>query len=821
MLRFVRRDTRPFPAAAKGALAPYGAVVAELLHARGVETAAEAEVFLHPSLADLRDPLLLSDMGKALALIRQAKAEGWPTVVYGDYDADGVCAAALMTEALCLFGVNAQPHVPLRAEGYGLNTEAVERLAADYQLMVTVDLGMTNVAEVERAQALGMKVIVTDHHQPGLTPCPADAVVNPLLNGYPFPRLCGTGVAYKVAMALFGVEVAAQWLDLAALATVADIVPLLSENRVLVTHGLPRMANRPGLKALLEAADSPVPPDAETVAYQLAPRLNAAGRLADANEGVRLLLTRDPAEAEALAGKLNAANAERKRLEADTTAEAEKQAEGHDFIRRRVLFVRGKDWHTGVVGLVAGRLNRRYGVPVCALSEKDGLLHGSLRGVQGVNLARCLQACDDLLLRYGGHEMAAGVTLAAENDEAFRERLEQAVRKSAEPDAFVPAQEYDAEIGFSQADSALVTLLSQLEPFGVGNPAPVFLTRGARLERLRACGAQGAHLQLTLRDAGGMLAGIAFGMGAQANSLPGAVNAAYTLARDSYQGRERVQCRVQALHAPAEARAAQLAAEPQSTFDDALLRALRFTLEAFPTDAAGNGEPDAEMMKADFAPEENGGVATETGDALLPLYAPDGRAVSAESLCAGAQGTLFVAYTRETARRFLSTFGERVDTVRGAAEDPRCFHTLVYAPQLAVQAGKWRAVALLDGALTPQEPLLWRRALPEATVYVAPRMQALAVAAAGVDAGDARYRELYKALRRNAFTSLREAAQAVALTEAQALAGLTAFHALGVLLFSEAPFTYSFGEPNRCSLSDSPVLGALRALNARREAREC
>jgi single-stranded-DNA-specific exonuclease len=807
MLRFVRRDTRPFTAAAQSALRPYTGVMAELLFSRGVDTAAQAERFLHPMLSDLHDPILLNDMDAALKLLAQAKDEGWATAVYGDYDADGVCAAALMTESLRLYGIDAQPHIPLRAEGYGLNIAAVERLAGAYRLLITVDLGITNATEVQRARELGMRVIVTDHHQPGLTPCPADAVINPLLGAYPFPKLCGAGVAYKLAVALHGADIAAQWLDLAALATVADIVPLLSENRVLVAHGLPLFAKRPGLLALAEVAGCKLPLDAEAVAYQLAPRLNAAGRLADANDSVKLLLTRDPAEAEMLAHKLDTANAQRKRLEADTTAQAEKQAEEHDFIDRSVLFVRGTDWHAGVIGLVAGRLNRRYGVPVCAFSETDALLHGSLRGVRGVNLARCLQACDDLLLRYGGHEMAAGVTLATENDAAFRERLEQAVRLSAEPEAFIPAQEYDAELSLAQANEALFAQLNQLQPYGLGNPAPVFYARDAHVERLRACGVQGAHLQLTLRDGGGMLEGIAFGMGALASRPLDTVEATFTLQRDTFRGKETIKCQVQAIAPPAEARAALLASAPQAVLDDALLRCLRAALAAIPKDMEGFATPDAERNKAEHP-------ALTAASAFPLLMSAEGDTATVESLCEGAQGTLFVAYARETGQRFLAAFGARVDVAQGATDDPRCFHTLLFAPEPGAVSGRWKNVVLLDGLLTLGEIHLWRRALPRAALYIAPRTSALQAGAAAVDAGEQQYRELYKLLRRSAFLSLRQTAQEAVLTEAQTLAGLVAFHDLGILAFTEVPFAYSFGEPCRCSLCDSPVLGALRALQA-------
>lgn len=839
MLRFVRRDTRPFDAAAQSALRPYTGVLAALLFSRGIETAAQAEAFLAPRIEDLHDPLLLSGMPEALALLATAKTEHWPVVVYGDYDADGVCAASIATEALRLYGIDAQPHVPLRAEGYGLNIAAVEKLADEFKLMITVDLGITNADEVSRAMALGMKVIVTDHHQPGLTPCPADAVINPLFNGYPFPKLCGTGVAFKLAVALLGMDVAAQWLDIVALATVADIVPLIGENRILVAMGLPLIGQRPGLKALIDAAACRLPLTTDTLAYQLAPRINAAGRIADANLSVRLLLTRDPAEADTLAKALDRANTERKRLEAEATAEATLQADHHDFVRRRMLFVRGTGWNTGVVGLVAGKLNHRFGAPVCAFTEEEGLLHGSLRGIKGVNLARCLQTCDDLLLRYGGHEMAAGVTLEAANDEAFRERLERAVSLSAADDVFVPAQEYDLPLSFFQADNALIDALERMQPFGFGNPAPVFYTEGARLERRRAVGAQGAHLQLTLRDGEKLLDGIAFGMGAEAARLPDVVDTAYTLAREAFMGNVSIKCHVEAIRPSARAQAGLLSAEPEAAFENALLRLVRDELAAFPASVAGNNAPDEELIKAvscelitpTVAEEDTAiDVQTQSEQGLpLPLCPdnpnapgmPSGLEPTMEALLSGRQGTLFVAYTRNTAARFLSVYGERVDVARGAPTDPRCFHTLLIYPEPRAVRGRWKAVALLDGALTAGDAAYWAQAVPGAEIIAPLPSQPLAKSAANVDAGDDRYRALYRQLKCGIYGSLRQMAVAAGLSEAQALAGLAAFHSLRLIRFSEVPFQYTLCEPCKCSLADSPVLGALRALDARKEARGC
>jgi single-stranded-DNA-specific exonuclease len=874
MLRFVPRDARPFDAAAQRALRPYAGPLAALLYARGADTAAAADAFLHPSLDALHDPLLLHDMQTALDILQTARDGGHKTLVYGDYDVDGVCAAALLTQALRAYGIDATAHVPLRAEGYGLNVAAVERFAGEYRLLVTVDLGITNALEVARAQELGMRVIVTDHHQLGLVPCPADAVVNPLLSGYPFPKLCGTGVAYKLACALLGTDVASQWLDLAALATVADIVPLAGENRALVAAGLPRMTARPGLAALVAAAGCKTPLTAEALAYQIAPRLNAAGRIADANAGVRLLLTQNADEAEVLAMQLDRANAQRKRVEADTTAEAALQAEGHDFVNRRVLFVRGQGWHTGVIGLVAGKLNQRYGVPVCALSEENGVLHGSLRGVRGVNLARCLQTCDDLLTRYGGHEMAAGVTLPAENDEAFRERLERAVRLSAAPECFVPAQEFDLPLSLAEADDALVDALALMEPFGFGNPAPVFYTEGARLMRRRAVGAQGAHLQLTLMQDGRMIDGVGFGMGREAARLPDGVDAAFTLARETFMGKTAVKCQVQAIRPSPAAQAQAMAAAADGPYALPLLRALMAELAAAPAPSAGNAAPDTELLHVmpcgapagGEAVAQAGGLTVAPAQSDAPLApAPDAQASAdpvaqapvalaaeastdpavpaldvqvapadpavptpdaqapadsaallpdAETLLAGRQGTLLVAYARETAARCLAQYGHLLDVADGAPADPRCFHTLVLNPDHAALRGPWRTVVLLDGPLTPAGEALFASCLPTATVVALPRSPALRAMAVAIDAGDEAYRALYKALRGGVYGSLAAAARAAGLTEAQTLLGLAAFHSLGLMTFTEAPFHYTLLALRKCSLADSPLLGALRALIA-------
>ena len=779
MLHFVQRYATP---CSETALAPYEGTLAKLLLARGCRNAAEAERFLHPGMEHLHDPMLLADMPVALELLAQAKAERWPVVVYGDYDCDGVCATSLLLGALRAYGLDAAHYVPLRSEGYGLNLPAVEKLAQSYRLLVTVDLGVTNIKEVLRARELGMRVLVTDHHQLGLEECPADAVLNPLRGDYPFGRLCGTGVAFKLAQALLGWQQASEWLDLVALATVADIVPLLEENRALVTLGLPKLGKRAGIAALLNAAGVTDAVSSETLGFQLGPRLNAAGRMDDANDAVRLLTTDDPAEAAQLAKKLDTINTRRKQVESELLAQASAQVQAHDFVAEHALIVKGTDWHTGVIGLVAGRLNRTYHAPVCVLSEQDGLLHGSLRSVRGVNIHRCLQDCDDLLLRYGGHEQAAGVTLAAEQYDAFCERLQHAVDARAAQDAFVPAQEYDLPLDFAEANGTLLEQLSLLQPFGCDNPAPIFYGRGVHVERCRACGASGAHLQLTLRQGERVLNGIGFGMGDQATRLTDAVDVAFSLGWNEYMGRKSVQCRVEGVASALSPEERIAAAQEEA----ALLRML----------------PDT--------------PAKEGFSTLCDEEIP-----SVDVLAQGAQGTLAIAHTRETARAFLAHDPDGWQLSVGSVADPYCYNTLLLCPEPEAIRGCWRTLALLDGATCPQEVARWRQALPNARIVALAPSEALRQLASRMDAGDAAYRELYRLLRRTLPQSLRQTAELAGLTEPQTIVGLRAFRSLSLARFTEAPFSVALCEPNRCALSDSPILGALRALTDRKEASGC
>ena len=318
--------------------------LSDLLRARGVDTPEKADFFLHPDLKRLHDPFAMQDMDRACAIIRENVESDEAILVYGDYDVDGITATAILTETLAEMGARVDWRIPKRSEGYGLNADAVREIAAGHRLLITVDCGITNHEEVRLAQSLGMQVIVTDHHELADTPSPADAALNPLLGDYPFRRLCGAGVALKLTQALMGMEAVERRLDLAALATVADMVPLADENRIIVREGLRRIAEteRPGLRALLEVSEVPETVNAGHVGFQLAPRLNAGGRLGDARRSFELLSSLDEERAEALAAELEGENTLRKGVEQEISRQAEAQLERFDFPAHRVLVLSGE-----------------------------------------------------------------------------------------------------------------------------------------------------------------------------------------------------------------------------------------------------------------------------------------------------------------------------------------------------------------------------------------------------------------------------------------------------------------------------------------------
>ncbi|MDO4572512.1 MAG: single-stranded-DNA-specific exonuclease RecJ, partial [Clostridia bacterium] len=449
----------------------------------------------------------------------RAFREGESICIYGDYDADGICATAILLDCFSEYSGRVTARIPSRhGEGYGLCESAVRALAASgVGLIVTVDNGVSAHAEIALAKELGVDVVVTDHHSlPDRLPECAAVVT-------PGDAACGAGVALRLARALSGDARLGRWLPLAALATVADLVPLTGDNRVMVARGLPLIEELPGLRALLRAAangDRPV--TASTLAFLLAPRLNAAGRLEDAMRGVELLLAEDIDTADRLAAALNELNSRRRAIEAEILAEAEAMFDEAEVRRSHALLLRRAGWNPGVIGIVASRLCETLHCPVLLFSEgADGLLTGSGRSVEGVHLFRTLTACRERFIRYGGHAGAAGVTMRAEEFEAFCADFLRELALRYDDAAFEPCLRYDETVELSELGLSAVQELRLLEPFGEGNPEPLYRLDGVRLAELRAMGQDGRHVSARAVSGGFTLRAVGFGFGNRLEALRG------------------------------------------------------------------------------------------------------------------------------------------------------------------------------------------------------------------------------------------------------------------------------------------------------------
>lgn len=534
---------KPEPAGAPAALAArlgVAPLVARVLHQRGLSEEASARAFLAPRLADLGSPLALPGMDRAAERLARAVKSGERVAVCGDYDVDGMTGTALLVRFFRLAGANVTWAIPDRDEdGYGLSVAGVERLAADgVRVVVTVDNGISAHEALERAAALGIDVVVTDHHLPGPSLPPAVAIVNPHVRANPLGGAasapppgspCGCALAFKTAWAvadrlrhLAGGEGAQRFkaflrdaMALVALATVADVVDLVGENRLLVAHGLDALRASPhaGLTALRAAAEvGALPLTTEDVAFRLAPRLNAAGRLSKPGLVIELLSCDEPARAAELARLLDQANEERRRIERRVLDEALPRAD--ELLargERRSLVVHGQGWHKGVIGIVAARLVDRHARPTVVIGFDGAEGRGSCRTSPDVDLHRALTVCGPHLKRYGGHAMAAGLEIGLHEIERFSERFESAVREQLGSVAHERVLWSDLAAEVDEFDLPTVEALHRLAPFGAGNPEPRFLLRGARVAgRPKVMGSESAHISFALRQKGGAVRVVGF-----------------------------------------------------------------------------------------------------------------------------------------------------------------------------------------------------------------------------------------------------------------------------------------------------------------------
>ena len=530
-------------------------LTARVLVARGFADPSQARRFLSPSLHHLHNPLLLAGMHEAVARIRQAIEGHEKILIYGDYDVDGVTSVVILKKALEMAGGQADFHVPHRLrDGYGMRAEAVEMAAArGVSLIISVDTGIRAGEVVRGARERGIDVVITDHHLPEAALPPAVAVINPNRPDctYPDKNLCGAGVAFKLVQALVATldwtdgkktRVLESFLKLVSIATVADVVPLTGENRIFVKHGLAGLGavHNHGLKALLETAgfrDGAVP-TAGQVAFRVAPRINAAGRMAGADDVVQMFLTTDPVRARAIAAQLHVLNQERQQTEADIVQAILQECERVPVTSENAALVFcGRDWHRGVVGIVASRLVERFCRPAIVLSEDGdtGEAQGSGRSIPGFHLLEALESMPELFTRFGGHKQAAGVGLPAERVDEFRMRLNAWAAARLSPDDFRPRIEIDAFAGADEIrDEAAAELLS-LGPFGFGNPSPVLAIRGAEVLSAPQIFAE-KHLRTCLRQNGRMLSMTAWRFAERAAELaPGSrVDAAITVDTDDF-----------------------------------------------------------------------------------------------------------------------------------------------------------------------------------------------------------------------------------------------------------------------------------------------
>jgi single-stranded-DNA-specific exonuclease len=536
--------------------------IAELLKRKGFTCADAVNAFLSPRLSSLSDPFLLPNMRAAVPRILEAIDRGERIVLFGDYDVDGVTSLALLSGLLRSYGAAPELFLPLRMEeGYGLSAESVERCCQQHQpqLLVAVDCGTSSIGEIAALKSRGIDVIVLDHHEPKSALPECIAVVNPKVEtDCASEYLCSVGIVFKLCHALLktrpapGFDLKAN-LDLVALGTVADIVPLHDENRTLVQKGMREieLSKRPGIRKLMDVSAVRSPIAAEDIGFRLGPRLNAAGRLSTAEKALRLLLTSDETEATELAALLDAQNRERQGVERKIHGEAEEELAKHFNPDRDAAIVLGsRDWHPGVLGIVASRLARKYHRPTILVAfDSTGLGKGSGRSIEGLSLVEALGRCESYLEKFGGHEMAAGLAMREANFEAFAETFRQAAREMLSDEKLQPRLHLDHELTFSQLNHDLLQWHQALEPFGNGNLQPMFFARAVE-PTIAPQVLKEKHLVLRLRQKNHFQRAIFFD-GASSPLPPVPWDMAFRLSADEYEGETRLQIHVEALRAAA------------------------------------------------------------------------------------------------------------------------------------------------------------------------------------------------------------------------------------------------------------------------------
>ena len=525
-----------------------------ILYNRGITEDNEISEFLSCDLKNLHDPYLLKDMDKAVERIMRAKENGEKLTIYGDYDVDGITSIAILYKHLTEMGFEVDYYVPDRIqEGYGVNREALDKIASNgTKVVITVDTGITAVEETEYAKTIGMDIIITDHHECKETIPAAFAAIDPKRKDcqYPFKNLAGVGVAFKLIQAIDPQssleQLMSKYADLICLGTVADISPLVDENRILVTEGLKRFKSTDniGLKALLDVSiTNNKAITTSTIGYIIAPRINASGRLGCAARSVEMFLTNDREKAYDLAQGLCEENTIRQQTEQKMFAEALEYIENNPEIKNdQILIIPHKDWHHGIVGIVSSKITEKFYKPSILFAIDDNEAKGSGRSISGYNLFEALENCSDLLEKFGGHELAAGLSIKTENIEKLREAINKNAAVKIDENALIPTVSIDAVIKPTYITLETVDEINRLQPFGVENPSPVFAVKNIKIHKISTMSDK-KHLRMTLLKEGKFLDAVGFGMGEYYNYLKEGdfINVAFGLDINDYKGYKNVQ----------------------------------------------------------------------------------------------------------------------------------------------------------------------------------------------------------------------------------------------------------------------------------------
>ena len=763
-----------------------------LLYARGAKTPEEMEQFLHPGEGQFCDPFDFKDMDMAAERIRAAVGNE-KICVFGDYDADGVCATAILADCIRSMGADVIYRIPSRhEEGYGLSIAAVERLKEEgVGLIVTVDNGVKAYGEIDRCRELGMDVVVTDHHRcDGRIPeCCAVVCHTRDDNTYPNRDLCGAGIAWKLAEALTGRENAKRYLPIAAIATMADVVPLLGENRAIVALGL-NMINEAnccmGIKALGRAVNEKNDTfAARDLSFGFAPRLNAAGRMEDASICVELLCTSDMHRADEIARRLDELNRLRQKEESSIVDEAAEMAEQADLTTDRCIVLKSENWNPGVIGIAASRIAERYYRPTLLFTEKEGVLTGSARSVPGVDLYSALNANSRFFTRFGGHAFAAGVTMQIEHFDEFVSELNNTFRNTVQDELFIPRRTYEAEVELAELTLPMAEELELLAPFGEGNPEPSFRTRGMLLRGIRRIGSTGSHIKATAVKADRYIDLVAFAQGHRFDELNDMdrCDAIYTPNVNHWNGMRSVQLRIRDMRADSVEDPQGYVKGRKEKFIDAFSRNVLYNINCDDIEDKGN----------------------------ISLN---------ELLCDPIGGSMILCFTSSGAAELIGQLREegmehRLDMLFSANRPSPCaYHTAVLGPVLdELELSRFRDIMLYDSRDKGLAERIAQLA-PHARVHLGKRKPPDEFAELTMDRDD--FAVFYRAARgsERRFYNRGELADYLAGVAKKPL--YMARLAVDIMLelgFAEEENGISMiKEPNRTSLEQSPTYSALQRL---------